>query len=600
MIGRFLAAAALLAVLEPSAASPVRQAAATPQEVAWPPSLAKRVDPVIERLWSAFDVDAATAQVRFMSQYWRLGGNPGYEASVDRIHARLLASGFAAAVRANAVGGPSTWIESYPNRGHGWSYTVGTLALASSRGLEEIVLSRETHQIALCINSFSTPPGGLTTPLVDVGAGDKESDYEGKPVAGSVVIGDAPAETLWRLAVVTHGAAGIVSTELADVVSPDPPGQPATPRDRWEILQWGSVPYDAARRAFGFKATPRAASRLRQALARDAHASVHVTTETAFAANPVRTVVAEIPGRTAPGERVVVVAHVQEPGANDNASGAATLAELARALSRGIASGTIPRPERTITFLWLEEISGSQEWLRAHPDQAARVKYMFSLDMTGEDVAKTGGSFLIERSPDPGAVWDRPWDPHTAWGRSDVRASQLSGDLLNDLHLAVCRRVARRTGWIVNTNPYEGGSDHTVFGEAGVPSVLDWHFTDRYYHTNFDTPDKTSSAEMRNVGVAVGASAWLLASAGESDALDIAALVADAGRQRLEVETHDGTALAAAADDPPSARQRQSEIVAAWRRWYAQAVRSASRLSVGRASEEFSRRLAAMAALFEG
>ena len=33
------------------------------------------------------------------------------------------------------------------------------------------------------------------------------------------------------------------------------------------------------------------------------------------------------------------------------------------------------------------------------------VRYMFSMDMTGEDVTKTGGSFLIERWPDPGAVW---------------------------------------------------------------------------------------------------------------------------------------------------------------------------------------------------
>ena len=73
---------------------------------------------------------------------------------------------------------------------------------------------------------------------------------------------------------------------------------------------------------------------------------------------------------------------------------------------------------------------------------------MFSMDMTGEDVTKTGGSFLIERWPDPGAVWDRPWDPHTEWGRGNVRADSLKGDLINDLHLAVCQRVARedRTG----------------------------------------------------------------------------------------------------------------------------------------------------------
>ena len=171
-----------------------------------------------------------------------------------------------------------------------------------------------------------------------------------------------------------------------------------------------------------------------------------------------------------------------------------------------------------------------------------------------------------QRWPDPGAVWDRPWDPHTAWGRGDVRAEQLAGDLINDVHLAICRRVAQRSGWIVNTNPYEGGSDHTVFGKAGVPAVLDWHFTDCYYHTNFDTPDKTSAAEMRNVGVSVGASAWLLAAAGEPEALAAADLVAQAGRTRLDVEAREGAALAASAGDPSAARRRQTEIVTAWQR----------------------------------
>ena len=30
-----------------------------------------------------------------------------------------------------------------------------------------------------------------------------------------------------------------------------------------------------------------------------------------------------------------------------------------------------------------------------------------SLDMVGEDVKKTGGSFLIEKMPDPSAIWTR-------------------------------------------------------------------------------------------------------------------------------------------------------------------------------------------------
>jgi hypothetical protein len=220
--------------------------------------------------------------------------------------------------------------------------------------------------------------------------------------------------------------------------------------------------------------------------------------------------------------------------------------------------------------------------------------------MTGEDVKKTGGTFLIERWPDPGAVWERPWDPHTEWGRADVRVEQLTGDLLSDLHLAVCRRVAQKTGWIVKTNPYECGSDHTVFRDAGIPSVLDWHFTDRYYHTNLDTPDKVSPLEMRNVAVAVGASAWLLASADETAALAVAELVAEAGRARLAVEEREGGARAAAGANPPVTPLRQAEIVATWRKWYAQAVRSASRLVLAPASAGFMRRIDQLAKAFEG
>src|SRR4029453_14210976 len=97
--------------------------------------------------------------------------------------------------------------------------------------------------------------------------------------------------------------------------------------------------------------------------------------------------------------------------------------------------------------------------------------------------------------------------------------------LLNAVRLAACGRRARDTGWIVKTNPYEGGSDHTAFANAGVPSLLNWHFTDRFYHTNQDTVDKVSADEMRNVGVTVATSAYFLASANEADALAVVDLL---------------------------------------------------------------------------
>ncbi len=522
------------------------------------------VDPAIDAIWTGYDRSAAMEHVRFISQYWRIAGNPGYNATVDRIRDRLTKAGLAVS------------IDEYPSSGPAWDHSQGTLAIVRAGAADEVVLSREKDRLALCINSFSTPAGGIVAPVIDVGRGDRDEDYAGKPIKGAVVLGDADAGQLWRRAVVTLGAAGVISAALPQYLSVDAPGAKPTPRDQWDILQWGSVPYDEARKAFGFKASPRAAATLRKNLAASGPdgLKVRVTITSSFTTGPTRTVVAEIPGSTLPAERIVMAAHIQEPGANDNASGVATLAELAASLSAAIRQKKIAAPARTLTFLFLNEISGSRRWLQDHPADAKLVKYMFSLDMTGEDIAKTGGSFLIERYPDPGAVWDRPWDPHSEWGRSNVRADSLKGDLINDAHLAVAERVSARSTkgrWVVKTNPYEGGSDHTVFQAAGIPSLLDWHFTDRYYHTNFDTPDKTSPDEMRNVGVAVGATAWLLAATEESKALDVARVVAAMGRDRIAIELRDGTKLPA-----------HDTVLAAWRKWYGEAIRSAGRL-LGRA-----------------
>ena len=270
----------------------------------------------------------------------------------------------------------------------------------------------------------------------------------------------------------------------------------------------------------------------------------------------------EIPGRTRPDQRVVLVAHVQEPGANDNASGCGTLLAAALAIQDGIRRGSIPPPARTLTFLWGDEISGSRQWVKDHPDQLKGVVAMLSLGMTGEDTSKTGGTFLIEKQPDPSALWERPSDPHTEWGAGKVDPALVRGSFLNDLHLAVALRRARDTNWVVRTNPYEGGSDHTVFTTAGVPALLNWHFTDRYYHTNLDTIDKVSAAEMQHVAIAVATTATFLASADRTDVAPMTALMETAREARLATERKNNAS---------------SEILEAWNQWYDEALASLGR-----------------------
>jgi len=428
-------------------------------------------------------------------------------------------------------------------------------------------MSRELDRVALCINSFSTSPGGVEAPLVDVGAGTA-ADFAGKDVKGAIVLGSAAIGQLWNQAVKQRGAIGVISTQIAAYIRPNDPAQFTFP-DQNDVFQWGSVPYDETAKAFGFKASLRVASKMRDRL-KNGPVRLKVNVQSTFYDGPDRMVVAEIPGAVKPDERIVMVAHIQEPGANDDGSGCGTLYALAIALHEAIASGKLAAPGRTLTFIWGDENRGSHAWLTAHPDQARGVQYMLSMDMTGEDTSKTTGTFLIEKQADPSAVWPDAADPHTAWGASKVTAEELKGSLLNDVHLAICLRRAKDTGWIVKTNPYEGGSDHTEFKNAGIPSLLNWHFTDRFYHTNLDRPDKTSPGEMVNVGVAVAASAWFLASANENDALATVDLVAAAARARLARERSE---------------QATDQVIAAWTTWYGEALDSVGRLAVtGRSS----------------
>jgi aminopeptidase YwaD len=116
-----------------------------------------------------------------------------------------------------------------------------------------------------------------------------------------------------------------------------------------------------------------------------------------------------------------------------------------------------------------------------------------------------------------------------------------------------------------------------VFGRAGIPALLDWHFTDRYYHTNMDRPDKVSPEEMKNVGVAVAASAWLLASANEEDARAVRRLIEHAAAKRMELERQNADELARLGK---SEIETERAVVEAWKKWYAEALESVERLAV--------------------
>jgi hypothetical protein len=549
--GAVAAHAALAQSAQPAPASPRH-----------PPAAVQHYFDLVRPLFSG---DRAYDQVAFMDQYFRWPGNTGFNASIRRVEGILKAAGYVEESKASPKDVLTYRIEHRPMRDPGWEPVAASVGIV---GQPAPVLDFATNRNMLAINSFSTPDSGVTASLVDVGKGTA-ADYARLPVAGKIVLADGNVGRVFSEAVQKRGALGVLTY-----------GMPAYthPTVHTHSIQFGSIAYDSTKHAWGIPISYDAVTRLRAALA-NGPVSVRVKTKSKMYPSDELTLVADIHGSVAPHERYVLSAHVQEPGANDNASGVGDLSEMARVLGTLVRNKSIA-PKRSITMLFGLEIAQTRNYLAADSARTRGVHWGLSLDMTGENAAKTGGTFLIEKMPDPSAIWTRGDDKHTEWGGRTLTKAELVPHYYNDYLLARCLDQAATDGWVVRTNPFEGGSDHTPFLEFKKPGALFWHFTDVYYHTDGDRIGMVSKPEMVNVGDAALAAVLTLTSADGATARALVAEQEAAAIKRLDTELALSKAAIAAGGD----RAKEQDILETWTDYYVAALHTMTDIEVGGSS----------------
>lgn len=546
----------LAAVLLASLVSPLR---ATPQV---PDAPDTSLAAALEQVSPHFDKNEAMELVAAIDPYYRMRGNQGYIRSLEACYRVLKSAGFQPPGAGDEQGDQVEFRDFGPVK-PAWTPFSASLEIYSPDVgvLHSFDSEAGAERTFLCGNSFPTRPEGVTAPLVE---------YEhSKPVesyAGTIVYGNLPAETLFARAVQQGGALGVISSFLPDYNEPD---------FQRDAIRYHGVPYDAERQGFGLNVSPAKRDVLERLLG-GGMVYVKVVINARFSESRSRTLVATINGTDPHGSHVAIVSHIDEPGANDNASGAATSVAIAAGFLRAIRAGELPRPRRTLTFLIGMEFECSREWLRSISD---KVDLALIIDMVGQDTAVNGAEPLVERIPDPGAIWDRPpLDVHSDWGRGDVRQSDLVGSYANDYVMAAMRSRTAINGWPVRSNPYEGGSDHESFLERGIPAVLLWHFTDPYYHTSLDRLAEVSADEMENVGTATMALLHHFAQAGYARAGEVMGIIMDAARLRLKTEGENARRFLESVEDDLARRalvsDRERTIIAAWSHWYREALLS--------------------------
>ena len=386
--------------------------------------------------------------------------------------------------------------------------------------------------------------GEVTATLVDVGAGTTDEDYAGRNIDGRLVLTSSQPGDIVDRAVGKFGAAGIISYA--------PNQKSAWWKQDDRLVRWGHMGSFPKTKSFAFMISLQEARNLQLRLGQgeDIHFHAKVIAEHRIGKHSYvhAAITGADPERVS--EEIILTCHMDHPrpGANDNASGCVSILEVARSLKTLIDAEILPRPARTIRFLWPAEIEGSIMYLAEHP-HAHLIKANIHMDMVG------GG-------PDPKAVFRISGGP--------ISVPTFIADVGHEIgHFINAQTEAFAGGAEVAfplTSPEGGkepllalmegidmGSDHDVFREGTwqIPGLYLHDWPDRYIHTNFDTAANIDPTKLKRAAFIGAVSAYFLANMSENDVPAVLSLLkrnalkrsAELIEMRMQLEHADAEAV---------------------------------------------------------
>ena len=497
------------------------------------------VDEKTERaLLNELSGDLAFETERVTTQWHKPSASEGFFAAARYIEARAKAVGLQ----------DVRWIDQVAES-PGWTCRRAEATLIEGSGAD----ARETRlgssaEVPTFIADYSRS-SDVTADLVDVDAGDRGADYEGRDVRGKIVLAYGPLAAVMDQAVWRRGAAGILSwashrlNPLADSA---------------DQIAWMGVPVEdgpnGAKTTWAFLISARSGKALSDRLRADttrrtyvgekagAPLRVHVVVESTFSEKKTAMVEARIPGTDPALPEIVLTAHLQENiSANDDQSGVASILEIGRALTRLIAEGRLPRPRRGIRFWWCDEIYSEYRYFADHPGEEKKMLANLNQDMVGAKQSLGGRVQYMARTP-----W---WMPSYL---NDVQESILEmvvdgnngflpawqansippGDPFSK---PIFSRLGTREPFHARAVPYFDNTDHLVFVDTwvGVPGTSLTNWPDEYIHSSADDLWQVDPTQIKRNAFIVAATTWWLATADAKSVEPLGAFVAARATERL-------------------------------------------------------------------
>lgn len=381
-------------------------------------------------------------------------------------------------------------------------------------------------------------PADVTAELVWIGRGTPKEIQEAK-VEGKIVVTEGSLTAAYG-ASVQQGALGAVSVSMSRPFV-DPLQMPWTGISMRRARPGSDAPETPPPPPkFAFQLNAREGDILKRRLQAGEKITVRAVVESRMETADLENVVCHIPGSDPAAGEVIMSAHLfegfQKQGANDNISGSAGILEVARILQTLIAEGRLPRPKRTIRFIWGPEFSGIGLWVQANQPLMEKTLCNINMDMVGEWLSRSQAFFCLMRTTygNPHYINDVMENYYRYVGEGNRERIQNRSTAYR-----VPVRIVAPTGadepFAYSIETHYGASDHEVFNDwgVGVPGVMMIAWPDPWYHTSGDTADKADPTQLKRAAVIGAAGAYTVAAADAGMAARIASETASNGTRRL-------------------------------------------------------------------
>ncbi len=369
-----------------------------------------------------------------------------------------------------------------------WDARKGVLKIVSPSVEDPILADYEKIPQSLVMYSAPTPAGGISAEVIIV---DDPKNVEPESVKGKIIFTSAlKPQALVDLAL-KGGAVGIVSDFF-----PMYEGIRDSRQDVYDAVRWENAFKAPVNDSclFAFSLSPRKGDYLRELVKKCEQSGeklvLSAEVQTEFYDGVCYTVSGLIPGCDPSGEEVFIYGHLYEPGANDNASGCATILEIATALNKAINDGRLPRPRRGIRFAMGWECGGSMGYVHAHPDRVEKTVAAMVCDMVGAS----------EKDRADYHLWHNTL---SNWSYTDTLILALEREY---------RRFSGDNGYKTVIDRFSIATDNILSDPIfGMPTAAILMYPALSYHSSYDTMDLVDPKVLRRSAMIAGTYLYTIA-----------------------------------------------------------------------------------------